>query len=194
MATKTKAPVLGSLKELEQYAAEICPEVGFGEEAVKQLEKAILRNEALQRVAFRSLADETVRRLRRGARSFASRPEMTGEEEAPERNGKAPRGRDEGEQRPKRFERIFQEQLEKESKKYLHFWTLMDGTPLGKATKEHLLRDADRFRANALGNFRSANFLVLLASDMEEGQMVEEAYSEDDVAERMRRAEREQAG
>lgn len=62
------------------------------------------------------------------------------------------------------------------------WWVLMDGqTPLTKATKEQLLKDAERYQHMANGNARCAHFLKLIAVAMEANQVVHTLYAEEDL-------------
>ncbi len=72
-------------------------------------------------------------------------------------------------------------------------WPLTDGTLLADATKDKLVRDATLYRRQAAGCARNGRFLELVAARLREGQQVREAYTEEQLARTMRRAERDEA-
>lgn len=88
---------------------------------------------------------------------------------------------------PKRFPREMQDRIQA-SFAGLFAWPLMDGTPLGNATREQVTRDGLRFRRNATGNLRSATFLDLVADRMGEAVKVSDALTELELSKLMEEA------
>jgi hypothetical protein len=70
-------------------------------------------------------------------------------------------------------------------------WPLQDGTLLGKATKDNILKDAESYRKKAEGNKRNERFLMAVASKLARDQRVEEVFTDDELARLMTRADRE---
>lgn len=87
----------------------------------------------------------------------------------------------------KRYSKAFQQQIQVACGQFLK-WPLMDGTELAKATKEHVLRDAERFQANADGNARKARFLKLVAERLQDGELVGEVLTDGELRKLMEEA------
>ncbi len=146
---------------LHQAAEEVYNEHGFPA-GVPILEEQIERSSELRKLALHQAAYDTLRMVMRGVREEISSP--------------APEG---GTQRhhPR-------EQQERIAEIYRGFYSrpLMDGTILGSATRDLLIRDAERYEGQALGCTREAKFLRLVATRVtEEGQKVEEVWTEKEL-------------
>lgn len=69
-------------------------------------------------------------------------------------------------------------------------WPLMDGSLLGDADREKVVKNADRMAAEVATKGRNANFLRLVATGLVEGQTVRQRYKEKELAALMEEAKR----
>lgn len=142
---------------------------GMGEEALKEVEEYIRKNEDLFNDAIRLAAKEVLGAAQHMARQRIVAPAAFV---------------------PKKYSKEFQQSVQYACGKFFN-WPLMDGTKLGEARKEHLLRDAARFQINAQANAKNARFLEMIAAKLPEDKTVREVFSEEQLRVFMNKARRE---
>lgn len=149
-----------------RLAEQVYEEHALSEEAVMALVEHITQSEDLVNIVLRQAAYDLLRHAQRTARSkIESHPDSV-----------------------KKYSAAFQESTQIVCGGFLN-WPMMNGTRLKDATKEQVLKDADRYKANAAGNLLKAKFLTLVASRLRQSQKVGDVYSDESLAKLMRKAE-----
>lgn len=164
---------------LMQVAEEIYDKNSLSPKAVKALKKKLcddktLLDLALERVAYdllRAVQQQRRVEIQEGGTVGSPDPKPSG------RNGFKPRY-------------TLEEQLAavRTCGSYLK-WPLWDGTFLGKATRDLVLKNAERYQSQALGNFHKAQFLRRVAEGLEDGQKVSDVYTDEELATLYREAQ-----
>ncbi len=157
------------MARIDEVAKTIYQSHGDTPEAVNLMRDEILRDPEMMQLAAKMAAVEAIGNGRRELRNQIT-------------NGKPKLVTPEARQRMQRIAATY------------YNWPLMDGTPIGDATRDLLLRDSERFQRNAEGNARNANFLRMVADKVRDGQTVKEALSEDQLEKLMEKAKRASLG
>ncbi len=159
------------MKELLKVAQAIYNAHGCGENALENLEREIAHDQDLSASAIKLAAWDMLSKVKQRHRRQIEQANYI----------------------PKTFTKE-QQQIVQRACRGFYSWVMMDGSPLGKATKDHVLLDAARYNSNAKGNLKSSRFLEMVADKMDrDSQLVEEVWSEEKLAVLMAKA-REAAG
>lgn len=142
---------------------------GIGDEAIQDLIDKISEEASLVEQALRGLAVDALMEAQRRARAKITKSVT----------------------KPKVYTEEMQEAVTKACARFLH-WPMMDGTLLGDATKTHLLKDAERYKANADGNLRNMKFLSLVAERLEDKQKVKEVFTDEELAKIMHKVSKKE--
>jgi len=86
---------------------------------------------------------------------------------------------------PKTFTAEYQEEVVSRLGKYFD-WPMMDGTRLKDATREHVVKDAERYASIARGCDKNSRFLFGVAERMRPGQVAGRVVTQEEMAEIMR--------
>lgn len=154
--------------ELLKAAEEVYEVHRFSEEGVTALEQRIRNTPTLLELAIHQAAYDTLRMSMRDTRHKISTPPG-------------------GTQR--HYSREEQEAIV-DAVKGFYSRPLMDGTLLRDATGEVLLRDAERYEAQASGCAREAKFLRLVAAKVSPGQKVGDVWTEDELEKLFQKAKK----
>ncbi len=140
--------------KLAHLADEVAAEHGFGDDALAPLVQRIIDSPELHEQSLRAAAKDALHGARWRARQQARKGAVF---------------------QHKTYSPHFQSSIERACKTLLD-WPLMDGTPLGKATRDQILRDADRYSALAGANARNARFLAGVARRLDGTQTAEQVW------------------
>jgi hypothetical protein len=155
-------------KALQAKAAEVYGQYGFSKESVNLLKQEILNSPDVLDEALNIAAYDLMTGVQHTVRSTIS-------------------GGNGGMNKPRIIPKAMQMAVEEACGKYYN-WPLMNGAKLADANRDHILKDAERYQANADGNAKNARFLRLVASQLQGTQTVKEVLSESQLALFMNRA------
>lgn len=162
-----------SERGLYSLARELYGEHGHSDACLTALVDRVLESPDLTAQAVRAAALDAVLKAQQAQRNLIERQALT-RQEVPE---------------SPRYSPSLRSALLRRGDRYLD-WPMMDGSRLGDATKEHLLKDSSHYQVQSEANARHARFLTLVATKVRGSQRVRDRLDDQALADLMGQAER----